>query len=120
MRALTPNMEYLCDGNYRKRHQELFTTAAVAPSCHAAPSSAYKGRELDAQQVGKELGGIGGGGKSSFAQTPADSERGVGGCRNGWQLWDEKYDRGAGDIIEVQEEIAGQNRQPCRLATDER
>ena len=76
----------------------------------------YKGKPLDAQRVGREIGVDG------VLVGRVDSREGrllisteLVDVANGWQLWGENYDRGSCDIFEVQDEIARQISAALRL-----
>src|SRR5437762_13071418 len=76
----------------------------------------YKGREADALQIGKDLGVE----AVLVGSVHVPRRRRIISAElvdvaNGWQLWGENYDRGSGDIFEVQEEIARQISATLRL-----
>jgi serine/threonine protein kinase/Flp pilus assembly protein TadD len=110
-----PNAEYLSDGVT----ENLINSLSQLPRLRVVPRSTvfrYKGRELDLQQVGRELtvravltGRVVQRGDILHIQTDlvdvtADS-----------QLWGRQYDRTFADLITVQEEIATAVSEKLRL-----
>lgn len=109
------NMEYLSDGIT----VSIINSLSQLPMLRVMSRSTvfrYKGRELDAQRIGKELG------VTAVLVGRIHSANGgllisaeLVDVANGWQLWGETYDRGARAIFEVQDEIAGQISAALRL-----
>ena len=110
-----PARDYFSDG----MSEELLNLLARVPGLQVASrtsSFAYKGRNLDIRQVGRELG----------VQTVLEgSVRQAGDTvritaqlvdtETGFHLWSETYDRQLADIFEVQDEIAQAIVQELRL-----
>jgi TolB-like protein/Tfp pilus assembly protein PilF len=100
------NAEYLSDGITESIINILSQLPQLRVMAHSAVLR-YKGREVDPQEVGRELGVsavlIGRvmqlGDRLVIRTELVD-------VANGWQLWGEQYDRPPSDILEVQEEIA--------------
>ncbi len=69
----------------------------------------YKNADLDARQIGQELGvdAVLVGSVRSLGQRLVFSAELVD-VVNGWQLWGESYERESGSLLDVQEEIANQ------------
>ncbi|HYE66088.1 MAG TPA: protein kinase, partial [Pyrinomonadaceae bacterium] len=110
-----PNMEYLSDGIT----ESIINTLSRLPKLHVMARSTvfrYKGRELDPQQVGRELGV-----RAVLAGTVLQHgdnlhvQAELVDVANGWQLWGEHYDRKPADIFAVQEEIAKEITENLRL-----
>ncbi len=110
-----PNMEYLSDGIT----ESIINSLSQLPQLRVISRSTvfrYKVTELDAQQIGRELGvdavlvGMVRSQGPSFLISAELVD-----VANGWQLWGEKYDRGSKAILEVQEEIARQISGALRL-----
>ncbi len=100
------NAEYLSDGIT----ETIINSLSQLPQLHVMAHSSvlrYKGREVDPQEVGRELSVravltgrvLQLGGRLIIRTELVD-------VANGWQLWGEQYDRPPSDILEVQEEIA--------------
>jgi len=100
------NAEYLSDGIT----ETIINSLSQLPQLHVMAHSTvlrYKGREVDPQEVGRELSVravltgrvLHLGGRLIIRTELVD-------VANGWQLWGEQYDRPPSDILEVQEEIA--------------
>jgi TolB-like protein/Tfp pilus assembly protein PilF len=100
------NAEYLSDGIT----ESIINSLSQLPQLHVMAHSTvlrYKGREVDPQEVGRELSVravltgrvIQLGGRLIIRTELVD-------VANGWQLWGAQYDRPPSDILEVQEEIA--------------
>jgi adenylate cyclase len=101
-----PSKEYFSDG----MSEELLNLLARVPGLQVAArtsSFAYKGREVDVRQIGKELGVetvLEGsvrqaGDKVRITAQLVDTE-------SGFHLWSQTYDRQLADIFQVQDEIA--------------
>ena len=109
------NMEYLSDGIT----VSVINSLSQLPMLRVMSRSIvfrYKGMDLDAQRIGKELGvsnilvgriHSGNGGLLISAELVD--------VANGWQLWGETYDCGTRAIFEVQDEIAKQISSALRL-----
>lgn len=109
------NMEYLSDGIT----ESIINSLSQLPQLRVMSRSAvfrYKGSELDAQQIGRDLrvdavlvGTVRSQGRRLFVNAELVD------VANGWQLWGDNYDRGSRDIFEVQDEIARQISAALRL-----
>jgi TolB-like protein/Tfp pilus assembly protein PilF len=115
------NLEYLSDGIT----ESIINSLSQLPQLRVMSRSSvfrYKGKELDAQQIGRELGvdAVLVGRVHSLDQRLVISTELVD-VVNGWQLLGEKYDREAKDIIEIQVGIAKQisDRLQIKLTKDE-
>ncbi len=107
--------EYLSDGIT----ETIINSLAQVPLLRVMSRSTvfrYKGGELDAQRIGRELGvdAVLVGRVHSYDQKLVIGAELVD-VANGWQLWGETYDRGSGAIFEVQDEIARQISGALRL-----
>lgn len=107
--------EYLSDGIT----ESIINSLAQLPLLRVISRSTvfrYKGSELDAQRIGRELGvdAVLVGRVHSFDQKLVIGAELVD-VANGWRLWGESYDRGSGAIFEVQHEIARQISAALRL-----
>ncbi|MCM3902854.1 MAG: winged helix-turn-helix domain-containing protein [Pyrinomonadaceae bacterium] len=107
--------EYLSDGIT----ESIINSLAQLPLLRVMSRSTvfrYKGGELDAQRIGRELGvdAVLVGRVHSYDQKLVIGAELVD-VANGWQLWGETYDRGSGAIFEVQDEIARQISGALRL-----
>ncbi|MBA3255740.1 MAG: winged helix-turn-helix domain-containing protein [Pyrinomonadaceae bacterium] len=107
--------EYLSDGIT----ESIINSLAQLPLLRVMSRSTvfrYKSSELDAQRIGRELGvdAVLVGRVHSYDQRLVIGAELVD-VANGWQLWGESYDHGAGAIFEVQDEIARQISAALRL-----
>ena len=107
--------EYLSDGIT----ESIINSLAQLPLLRVMSRSTvfrYKSSELDARQIGRELGvdAVLVGRVHSYGQKLVIGAELVD-VANGWQLWGESYDRGSGAIFEVQYEIARQISAALRL-----
>src|SRR5882724_2225154 len=108
-------MEYLSDGIT----ESIINSLSQLPQLRVMSRNAvfrYKGRELDAQRIGRELGvdAVLVGQVQLLDRRLLVSTELVD-VANGWQLWGHNYDRGSKAIFEVQEEIARQISATLRL-----
>ena len=110
-----PEMEYLSDGV----SESLINALSQLPEMRVMARSTvfrYKGRELDPQTVGRELGVravltgrvVQRGDTLVIAAELVQVDR-------GWRLWGERYRRPLSDIFEVQEEISQEISDKLRL-----
>jgi eukaryotic-like serine/threonine-protein kinase len=110
-----PNTEYLSDGI---AESIIYSTSQLA-ELRVTPRSSvfrYKGKEIDPQTVGRELG-------VSAVLTGRVIQRGddltisaeLVDLRNNRVLWGQQYTRKIGDILAIQEEIAREISQKLRL-----
>jgi TolB-like protein len=107
--------EYLSDGIT----ESIINSLAQLPLLRVMSRSTvfrYKRSELDARQIGRELGVD----AVLVGRVHSHEQKLVIGAElvdvaNGWQLWGESYDRGSGAIFEVQDEIARQISTALRL-----
>ena len=110
-----PNTEYLSDG----LAESIIYSTSQLPDLKVMPRSSvvrYKGREVDPQTVGRELG-------VSAVMTGRVSQRGddlsisaeLVDLRDNRLLWGQHYTRKIGDILAVQEEIAREISEKLRL-----
>jgi serine/threonine protein kinase len=98
--------EYLCDGIT----ESIINTLSQLSKLRVAPRSTvvrYKGREVDPQQVGRDLGVR----AVLIGRVFQHGDKLIIGVElvdvvNDSQLWGERYNRKLSDILEVQEEIA--------------
>lgn len=108
-------MDYLSDGIT----ESIINSLAQLPLLRVMSRTTafrYKGRELDAQQVGRELGVdavLVGRVHSQEHRLLISAE--LVDVAHGWQLWGENYDRGSRAIFEVQDEIGRQISAALRL-----
>ena len=109
------NMEYLSDGIT----VSVINSLSQLPMLRVMSRSIifrYKGTDLDAQHIGKELGVttvlVG---RVHSANDGLLISAELVDVANGWQLWGETYDRGARSIFEVQDEIAKEISSALRL-----
>ncbi len=110
-----PKMEYLSDGIT----ESIINSLSQLPRLHVMSRNAvfrYKGKELHAQRIGKELG------VDSVLVGKVNNLDGrllisaeLVDVANGWQLWGENYDRESSDILEVQNDITRQLSAALRL-----
>src|SRR6266481_6623420 len=101
-----PNIERLANG----LTDNIINSLSRIPKLRVMSRSAvfrYKGRELDPQIIGQELGVnavlIG---KVLSGPTGVTISAELVDVANGWQLWGESFEREASDIFEIQNEIA--------------
>ena len=117
-----PNTEYLSDGIA----ESIIYSTSQLPDLKVMPRSSvfrYKGKEVDPQTVGRELG-------VSAVMTGRVIQRGddlsisaeLIDLRDNRVLWGQKYTRKIGDILAVQEEIASEisEKLRIRLTTEEK
>jgi TolB-like protein len=108
-------MDYLSEGITESIIQSL----SQLPQLRVMSSNAvhrYRGREMDAQRVGRELGvDVVLVGRVQFLDNRLKVNAELVDVANGWQLWGENYDRELKAILEVQEEIARQISAALRL-----
>jgi adenylate cyclase len=101
-----PTKEYFSDG----MSEELLNLLARVPGLEVAArtsSFAYKGREVDVRQIGKELGVetvLEGSVRQAGDQVRITAQ--LIDTDSGFHLWSETYDRRLADIFQVQDEIA--------------
>ena len=113
--SATANMDYLSDGIT----ESIIKSLSQLPLLRVMSRSAvfrFKGNELDAQQIGRELGVdvvLVGRVHTQGRRLLISAE--LVDVANGWQLWGENYDRGSRAIFEVQDEIARQISAALRL-----
>jgi len=110
-----PKAEYLSDGITESIINSLsqLTTLRVLSRNTAFR---YKGKELDAQQIGRDLGiDLVLVGKVNILESRLSINVELVDVANGWQLWGENYDRNSEDILDVQDEIAKQISATLRL-----
>jgi TolB-like protein len=109
------NVEYLSDGIT----ESIINSLSQLPMLRVMSRSAvfrYRGRDLDAQRIGRELGvnavlvGRVHSQDSGFLISAELVD-----VVNGWQLWGETYDRESRAILEVQNEISSQISAALRL-----
>lgn len=102
-----PARDYFSDG----MSEELLNLLARVPGLKVASrtsSFAYKGRNLDIREVGRELGVetvLEGSVRQSGDQVRITAQ--LIDTETGFHLWSETYDRKLADIFQVQDEIAG-------------
>ena len=108
-------LEYLSDGITESIINSLSQLRSLRVKSRSAVFR-YKGKELDAQRIGRDLGVdavlIG---RVQTAEGRLLISTELVDAANGWQLWGEHYDRGSQAIFEVQEEIAKQISATLRL-----
>lgn len=110
-----PDAEYLCDGVT----ESIINTLSQLPKLRVAPRSTvfrYKGREVDPQEVGQDLGVR----AVLTGRVFQHGDKLIIGAElvdvvNDSQLWGERYNRKLSDILEVQEEIAKEISENLRL-----
>jgi adenylate cyclase len=101
-----PSKEYFSDG----MSEELLNLLARVPGLQVAArtsSFAYKGKEVDVRQIGRELGVetvLEGSVRQAGDQVRITAQ--LIDTGNGFHLWSETYDRKLADIFQVQDEIA--------------
>ena len=101
-----PSKEYFSDG----MSEELLNLLARVPGLQVAArtsSFAYKGREVDVREIGKELGVetvLEGSVRQAGDQVRITAQ--LIDTESGFHLWSETYDRKLADIFQVQDEIA--------------
>jgi adenylate cyclase len=101
-----PSKEYFSDG----MSEELLNLLARVPGLQVAArtsSFAYKGREVDVRQIGKDLGVetvLEGSVRQAGDQVRITAQ--LIDTETGFHLWSETYDRKLADIFQVQDEIA--------------
>lgn len=102
-----PARDYFSDG----MSEELLNLLARVPGLEVASrtsSFAYKGRNLDIREVGRELGVetvLEGSVRQAGDQVRITAQ--LIDTESGFHLWSETYDRKLADIFQVQDEIAG-------------
>lgn len=101
-----PENEFLCDGI----SEELINALTRLPSARVVAhtsSFAFKGRQIDVRDIGRQLdvGTVLEGSVRRSGERLRISAQLVD-ARSGFHLWAEQYDRTAGDLFEVQDEIA--------------
>jgi TolB-like protein/serine/threonine protein kinase/Tfp pilus assembly protein PilF/class 3 adenylate cyclase/alpha-beta hydrolase superfamily lysophospholipase len=110
-----PNMDYLSDGIT----ESIINSLSQLPKLRVLARSTvfrYKGREVDPQQAGRELGVQ----AVLTGRVLQIGERLIIGTElvdvdDGSQLWGQQYQRAMADIFELQEEISGQISEALRL-----
>ncbi|MCJ7450888.1 MAG: tetratricopeptide repeat protein [Steroidobacteraceae bacterium] len=101
-----PSKDYFSDG----MSEELLNLLARVPGLQVAArtsSFAYKGREIDVRQIGKELGVetvLEGSVRQAGDQVRITAQ--LIDTSTGFHLWSETFDRKLADIFQVQDEIA--------------
>jgi adenylate cyclase len=101
-----PSKDYFSDG----MSEELLNLLARVPGLQVAArtsSFAYKGREVDVRQIGKDLGVetvLEGSVRQAGDQVRITAQ--LIDATSGFHLWSETYDRKLADIFQVQDEIA--------------
>ncbi len=101
-----PSKDYFSDG----MSEELLNLLARVPGLQVAArtsSFAYKGREVDVRQIGKELGVetvLEGSVRQAGDQVRITAQ--LIDADTGFHLWSDTYDRKLADIFQVQDEIA--------------
>jgi adenylate cyclase len=101
-----PSKDYFSDG----MSEELLNLLARVPGLQVAArtsSFAYKGREIDVRQIGKELGVetvLEGSVRQAGDQVRITAQ--LIDTTTGFHLWSETFDRKLADIFQVQDEIA--------------
>jgi adenylate cyclase len=101
-----PSKEYFSDG----MSEELLNLLARVPGLQVAArtsSFAYKGREVDVREIGRELGVetvLEGSVRQAGDQVRITAQ--LIDTQSGFHLWSETYDRRLADIFQVQDEIA--------------
>ena len=101
-----PSKDYFSDG----MSEELLNLLARIPGLQVAArtsSFAYKGREVDVRQIGRELGVetlLEGSVRQAGDQVRITAQ--LIDTESGFHLWSETYDRKLADIFQVQDEIA--------------
>jgi TolB-like protein/Flp pilus assembly protein TadD len=101
-----PSKEYFSDG----MSEELLNLLARVPGLQVAArtsSFAYKNKEVDVRQIGKELGVeavLEGSVRQAGDQVRITAQ--LVDTESGFHLWSETYDRKLADIFQVQDEIA--------------
>ena len=101
-----PSKDYFSDG----MSEELLNLLARVPGLQVASrtsSFAYKAREVDVRQIGRELGVetvLEGSVRQSGGQVRITAQ--LIDAETGFHLWSETYDRQLADIFQVQDEIA--------------
>ncbi len=101
-----PSKEYFSDG----MSEELLNLLARVPGLQVAArtsSFAYKGREVDVREIGRELGVetvLEGSVRQAGDQVRITAQ--LIDTETGFHLWSETYDRKLADIFQVQDEIA--------------
>ena len=108
-------MEYLSDGIT----ESIINSLSQLPQLRVMSRNAvfrYKGREVDAQRIGRELGVdavlVG---RVHLVDNRLLISTELVDVANGWQLWGDNYDRGSKAIFDVQDEIAKQISATLRL-----
>jgi TolB-like protein len=101
-----PSKEYFSDG----MSEELLNLLARVPGLQVAArtsSFAYKGREVDVREIGRDLGVetvLEGSVRQAGDQVRITAQ--LIDTQSGFHLWSETYDRRLADIFQVQDEIA--------------
>ena len=110
-----PNTEYLSDGITESIINSLSQLPALKVSARNTVFR-YKGREADAQEVGRELGvgAVMTGRILQFSDRLIVRAELVG-ASDGWQLWGAQFDREPSDILVLQGEIAREISDGLRL-----
>jgi TolB-like protein len=101
-----PENEHLCDGLSEEQINGLTKVPPLRVVAHTS-SFAFKGRNVDAREIGRAL---------DVSAILEGSVRRAGSrlrvsaqlidAASGYHLWSDQYDRGVGDIFAIQEEIA--------------
>jgi TolB-like protein/Flp pilus assembly protein TadD len=101
-----PENEYLCDGLAEEIINGLTKLPALRVVAHSS-SFAFKGRDGDVREIGRQLGV--GSLLEGSVRTSGDRLRIAAQLINtadGYHLWSEQYDRKAGDLFEIEDEIS--------------
>ncbi|MBV9211914.1 MAG: tetratricopeptide repeat protein [Acidobacteria bacterium] len=116
------DIDYLSDGI----PETIINCLAQLPQLRIMAHSSvlrYKGREVDAREVGRELGVDAVlTGRMLLMEDRLIIRTELVEADSGWQLWGEQYDRPLSDILSIQEEIAKRisERLRLRLSSDEK
>ncbi len=108
--------KYLCEGIT----EGIINCLSQLPQLHVMARSAvlrYKGREVDPQEVGRELGtSVVFTGRVLQLSGRLIIKTELVDVANGWNLWSEQYNRDPSDLMELQEELSKQISEKLRLA----
>ncbi len=124
-----PENEYLCDGLSEEIINGLTKLPALRVVAHSS-SFAFKGRDTDVREIGRQLG-VGSLLEGSVRTSGNRLRIAVQliNTADGYHLWSEQYDRRLGDLFEIEDEISAAildklklkllaGRRPVRRPTD--
>ncbi len=101
-----PSAEYFSDGMTEELINALAKIDAIRVAARTS-SFAFKGKDVDAREVGVKLGVatiLEGSVRRSGSRLRVSAQ--LVGCGDGYQVWSETYDRQMDDVFDVQDDIA--------------